>query len=727
MRSLEARTVNRNFRLQLTVWAAGLLFAAGSAVAGQKEPDSAPVPPDAPAERISTFLDSVVVTATKSEATDFDLPYSVERLDRRELLEHRQVRTLPEAMNELPGVMTQKTGHGQGSPFIRGFTGFRTLLMVDGIRLNNSVFRDGPNQYWNTVDPWSIDGLELVKGPSSALNGSDAIGGTVNVQTQKMAAIPSGTAGAFRYRYSSAEDSNGGRLQITQGDDRWRMAVGVSAHDFGDVDAGGSVGTQPKTDYDRFDGDFKLEIDTGDESRLVFAYQQTEVADAWRTHRTIFGKSWRGTTVGNERQRSLDQQRSLAYLQYLQSGSSGWFDTATANLSFHRQEEERFRIRSGGNGETQAFDVGTLGAWLQLDKAVSRGSWTYGLEYYGDTVDSFKVAFDSDGVEGPPAIQGPVADDATYDLIGAYAQFQTSLSDRLSLILGARYTHAAADAEKVQSPTTGEAIALDGSWDNLTGNFRTLYQLDGEDRWHLFGGVSQGFRAPNLSDLTRFDSARSNEIETPAPDLDSERFVAYELGLKFRGKRGAFELATFETDIEDLIVRVPTGSVVDGENEITKTNGSNGFSRGLEVSAVTAVTQTLELSGDIAWVDGEVDTFPTSVTVSVRTPLSRLMPTTGHLSLRWTGSGGKLWAEALLTVADRQDKLSLRDLDDTDRIPPGGTPGYELLSLRGSWIVNDRAELHFGLENLGDEEYRIHGSGLNGAGRGARLGITTRF
>ena len=79
-----------------------------------------------------------------------------------------------------PSVMVQKTGYGQGSPYLRGFTGFRTLMMVDGIRLNNSTFRDGPNQYWNTVDPWSVARYEAVMGPASVLYGSDAVGGAVN-------------------------------------------------------------------------------------------------------------------------------------------------------------------------------------------------------------------------------------------------------------------------------------------------------------------------------------------------------------------------------------------------------------------------------------------------------------------------------------------------------------------------------------------------------------------
>ncbi|MEQ1933770.1 MAG: Plug domain-containing protein [Fimbriimonadaceae bacterium] len=96
-------------------------------------------------------LPELNVTARRIEAPPMRLPYLVHDIEAEELGE-RLPRTLPEALRETPGVMVQKTAHGQGSPFIRGFTGFRTLLLVDGIRLNNSVFREGPNQYWNTID-----------------------------------------------------------------------------------------------------------------------------------------------------------------------------------------------------------------------------------------------------------------------------------------------------------------------------------------------------------------------------------------------------------------------------------------------------------------------------------------------------------------------------------------------------------------------------------------------
>ena len=113
-------------------------------------------------------LDEYVVTASRFEDPLANAPNTIDVLTQQQL-DEIQIRSLPEAFKRTPGVLVQKTANGHGSPFIRGFTGFRSLLLIDGIRLNNSVFREGPNQYWATVDPLGLDRIELVKGQGSVL------------------------------------------------------------------------------------------------------------------------------------------------------------------------------------------------------------------------------------------------------------------------------------------------------------------------------------------------------------------------------------------------------------------------------------------------------------------------------------------------------------------------------------------------------------------------------
>jgi hemoglobin/transferrin/lactoferrin receptor protein len=103
------------------------------------------------------------------------------------------------------------------------------------------------------------------------------------------------------------------------------------------------------------------------------------------------------------------------------------------------------------------------------------------------------------------------------------------------------------------------------------------------------------------------------------------------------------------------------------------------------------------------------------------------MPTTTRVGLRWDDPNGKLWAEVTGIFAARQDRLSADDISDTSRIPPGGTPGYEVLALRGGYRVTRNVDLTWAIENVTNEDYRIHGSGINEPGRNFIFGIEMRF
>jgi hemoglobin/transferrin/lactoferrin receptor protein len=261
-------------------------------------------------------LDEIIVTASRRSENVFSVPYAVAVLGMRELQEYRQVRTLPDALRELAGVMVQKTGHGQGSPYIRGFTGLRTLFLIDGIRLNNSTFREGPNQYWNTVDPFSIYRLELVKGPSLVLYGSDAIGGAVNAINRSYSDIypAAGTRSRVVVRGASAEHSVLLRPEAGYANGRFEVLGGVSLKEFGDLHVGEATGNQPKTGYAEQNADVKVNIDLGDKGSLVAAVQHFNQDDAWRTHKTVLAKA------GGERRpatsysiRSINAERSPTY------------------------------------------------------------------------------------------------------------------------------------------------------------------------------------------------------------------------------------------------------------------------------------------------------------------------------------------------------------------------------------------------------------------------------
>lgn len=671
---------------------------------------------------------TVVVTASRREQDPFEAPRAIDVVSGQDLQRY-QFRSTPQALRNLPSAMIQETSPGQGSPFLRGFTGYNNLLLIDGIRVNNSTFRSGPNQYWATVDPLSLDRIEVLRGPASTQWGSDAVGGTVQAITKgpSLRAVDGVRYGSANYgRYASAEDSPvaRGEAQVAWGREgglRTAALVGGDARAIGDIEGGADTGIQPNTSHKETAFDVKLEHELDKHSKLVFLHQQMSQDNVPRTHATVSAERWRGSTAGTDLQRELDQDRRLSYVQLHQSGLDGAFQSARWSLSFQSQREVEERVRTAGVG-AQQFEVGTLGAFAQFESDLGAlGTLTYGVDYYRDDVDSR-----STGV-GANAFQGQVGDKGTYDLFGAFVQDEVQLGGGLSAQAGVRYTYAAADADSVRSPTSNTTgIAVKDSWDEVTANVNLRQELT--ERWNVYAGASQGFRAPTLSDLTSFTVARSGEQEIASPGLDAEHFLGYEIGSKVRTGELQLQAAWYWTDIEDQIVRTPTGTTVGTPPlpAIAKSNAGDGYVQGTELQLSYEVVERTTAFVVNSWQYGRVDGFDAS-----RNPItdytSRIMPMTTIVGVRWESLAGDFHCGTEVVRAEDADKLSVGDQADTQRVPPGGTPSYTLWNLRCGFRLDERATLEVACENATDVDYRVHGSGSNGLGRNFLVGMSVTF
>lgn len=675
---------------------------------------------------IAEELPETVISASKTEELLKDSPYSVSILGQDDFINH-SVRTLPDALRNVPGVFIQKTSYGHGSPYIRGFTGRHNLLLVDGVRINNSTYRGGPTQYWNTVDSSAVKRLELVKGPGSVLYGSDSIGGTLNTIT-KSSDFRDQAEGwfnknSFSYRYESNGGSHVGRLESAFGvGGKWGILLGASVKDFGDI-KDSAVGRMKNTGYEETDFDFRLDFALSDTTTLTLAHHRIDQDDVWRWHSTVFNPGWNhGSHVaspGSFGARIYDQERTLSYLKLTGEESGSWLKQWSATLSYQTSQDSQYQFRKASDIRTGNIDLNTWGLAVNLESDLGPGSLVYGFDFYHDEVDSQGTRTGKD-----PRTRRPLADDATYDLLGLFGQYRWKplSSDKLELTLGARYTYADAHLGKIYDSSLSRDVSSDADWDNFVFNGRALYRAN--DCWNIFAGISQGFRAPNLNDLSGNTTSRSGLTSLGSLDVEPEKFITYEIGTRFVGNTVSFGAAVYYTEIDSIITGVPATA---GSSTRITTNGQDGEVYGIEVDGSWEFAPQWRLSAQASWQDGQSETLTFIGGPGNEDYISRIAPLMGSISLRWTAPSEKFWIEGRVTAAATADHLSSGDQGDTQRIPTGGTPSYIVGSLYAGWQASDNLQLNLGLENLTDEAYRIHGSGQNEPGFNVIIGARLTF
>ena len=677
-------------------------------------------------------LDPLVVTAERVAIPLSDTPYSATSLDAESLRENSR-RTLPEALQYTPGVLVQKTSYGQGSPIIRGFTGRQNLLLMDGVRVNNSTYRGGPVQYWNSVDPLAIEHLELIKSQGSVLYGSDAVGGTLNALGKSARFRDEGTdaayvGGAASYEYrSNGQGSSIGRLETETGvGGKFGLLLGVSAKDFGDI-RDGAVGRMVNTGYPEQDLDLRFDYAITPDSALTLASYYVNQDNVSRWHRTLNNPGWTDDDhvagKGTYNYDNFNQGHSLTYLRY--AGKDPQANAAikswSATLSFQNvQDGENLDANNGKADQVQSLSthVQTTGFDLTLESDAGPGSFVYGGDFYHDSVLSSGWSNNSAGTSFREKL--PVADNSTYDMLGLFTQYTWKPAAPLEIIAGARYTYVDAKLGRFygyNAATGTTTLVRDASfnWDALVGSCRLLYHID--PSWSVYGGVSQAFRAPNLNDLSGDVTSLADTKSRGSVDVRPERFLSYELGARRHSAALTSSAAVFYTDVTDAI-----SSVKDGTRSIT-TNAGHGYVYGTELEAAWRFAPQWLLSGYVAWMDARTQAPDTLGGPVINKPNPRQMPLTGSLALRWTAASTTYWVEGRVQAADTEDRITAADqAADYQRIPTGGTPGYVVASLHAGWQVNAHLVVNGGLENLTNANYRSVGSGQNEPGFNAIVG-----
>ena len=667
------------------------------------------------------FLEPLIVTASRTATPLKETTYSASSFSSEDFRENTR-RTLPDALLYTPGVLVQKTANGHGSPFIRGFTGRQNLLMVDGVRINNSTFRGGPVQYWNTIDPFAIDRLELVRSQGSVLYGSDAIGGTLNAFTKfsDFRSRPDGQAytnGSAYYEYrSNGEGSHTGRLETEAGvGGKFGFWLGLSGKDFGDIEDS-AVGRMKNTGYTEQDIDFRFDMELSERVDLTVAYQYVNQDDVWRWHRTQFNPGWSHdnhvATGGTYLTEIYDQERSLAYMKLTGENpeQSSFIRRWHTTLSWQKTQDSTDNLRTLADHRTGNIDLDTFGLDVGFESEIGPGTLVYGFDYYHDEAES--VAF-RNGVLRPS--DRPVADGSTYQLLGVYSQYEWRPVEPLSISGGVRYTYAQAEWDAYRPPGAPADISGEGDWNDFSASLRALWDVD--ENWAVYGGVSQAFRAPNLTDLTGSTVSLGGLNSHGSPDLDPEKFVTAELGVRYGNDTLSGSLAGFYTWSRDAIISEVVGP------DTFATNGGSGYVYGFEAEGLWKINQCWALTGMAGWNEGKTDNPTTG-----KKWISRQLPFTSSLALRWTHPNEKFWVEGRVYGAVTEDRVDSADqASDPQRIPTNGTPGYIVTSLRAGWQATEQLHLTAALENIADDDYRNHGSGQNEPGTNAILGVKYRW
>ncbi|MEM9072618.1 MAG: TonB-dependent receptor [Myxococcota bacterium] len=683
----------------------------------------------------------------------------------RAQMDERLPRSAPDALRYEPGVAVQQTAHAQASPYVRGMTGQQVVHLFDGVRMNNGIYRQGPNQYFFTVDQRSIAQLDVLRGASSVRFGSDALGGAILATPLRPLLDPDNEGFSARpqasFRFGSQDQELGGRgqLELRLGADT-AVLVGVGYRDVNRLESGGVVRhrqrraevtrgdvapwvprfeeeerhpddpsrwrTQLGTGFREATYDARLEHAISPKLRLVAATYGYRQSDAPRTDQCPAPEAPLDECLFVD-----EQNRSLSYLAL--RGDAGPLRDVDLIVSHQRHNEARRRERPRSNVRFRWRDiVDTFGVTFRAASrplALRRGTagFRYGFEMIRDEVSTSRGSRTFTDIDNTRALsRGQYLAGSHFLQLGAWTEAVYTPVPWLTFRGGGRVS--VIDAGAPPDPESGTS-SVNETFHAVVGRVGAALRPGRGVTIQL--NVDQGFRAPNLDDLTSRQQVGPG-FQFENPNLEPERTWTSELGLRVRHDVVRFDLWGFATVINDGIQRVvreiddcpPSTPDCRGSRDPFQLVNAEDRSMifGTEGGVTLHLPQAVTLRSTLSYAWGEGPSLGDRGAGNDRVPLSRIPPLQGTFEGRYRHRPSGVWFGAALRWAAPQTRLAIADESDP-RIPDGGSSGYAVFDLRLGWRYEDFLAIGLAFENVGDAAYRVHGSSINGPGRGVALWV----
>ncbi len=645
--------------------------------------------------------DELAVVAERGLRNTFESPSAIDVLSRTEIM-RSGLRSTPEALQGTSGVFVQKTNHGGGSPMLRGLMGNQVLLLLDGFRLNNSTSRFGPNQYFNTIDLFSIERMEVLRGGGAVRYGSDAMGGAIQVWSTAPQYHQDGWkwGGRVHGRWVEQGMEQTAHANITAGNENMALQAGLSVRNFGDLLIGGDRGKASPSSYQERSVQLKTRFRLGPKAELILAYNGVFQNDVERYDQYVTGAA---------RAQFSPQDRQMASTRLNWQPQKPWLEKISLGICRQESLERRFFQRKNNPNLREEEDlVGTWGQVLEwFAKPLPFWTMTTGAEAYLDQVGSTGLDINTE-TNANTSRRGLYPDQSAADNLAVFQSHRLRFA-AWEFNLGYRFNQFVIN---IPDRTFGEVKVKPHA---LIGHLQ-IYRSLGEHH-AVYAGVNQGFRAPNINDLSsfgRFDFG----VEVPSYGLSPEKSVNYELGYKHFSPNLKVQANAFYTALSNGITRIPGTfngeATYNGDKVFQKANTAESFIRGLEFDFEWRLGNKLSLRSNLSYTFGQ--------NTSANEPMRRIPPLFGASELVFQAN--KRWRNSLeYWYAGKQDRLAAGDKSDP-RIPAGGTPGWQALHLRSEYQLGPLRLLAV-LNNILNAEYRTHGSGINGQGRS--IGISGEY